>query len=78
MAKTQTKRAKKTSNGEHKMRKNPMTPLMRILNNKGAYRALEPVKANRYAVTVGKEPFDKDQIRINKVLYPHLFMDAAR
>lgn len=39
----QTKRAKKTSNGVNKHKKNKQSPLALVLMGKGAYQSLAPV-----------------------------------
>lgn len=71
----QKQRTKKVSKGIHGARKNPLSHAEKIAMGKGAYRALTPVQVDDawYGATSFKQPFDAEQAKLNRVLYPHLF-----
>lgn len=75
MPHSQKKRVKKTSAGINSNKKNPMSSLMRVLNNKGQFVNFPVSSGPRYSVVPGKEKFNPEQVRRNRELYPHLFMD---
>jgi hypothetical protein len=77
MATGQRKRTHKTSKGQNKNRKNPLSPLNRVLMGKGQYRSMEHIKCGNWKGASVKTPFDPVQAELNKQLYPDLFMDSS-
>lgn len=69
------KRTPKTSRGIHGATKHPLSEVEKVLLKKGIFRSLKPILMKApWRTAVGfKEPFDAEQARINRAMYPHLF-----
>jgi hypothetical protein len=79
MAKGQRARKPKTSKGVHgsggKGRR--LTDLELIHMGKGMFKTVPIIGGKRYTALASREPFDAEQARKNRILYPHLFSSYA-
>lgn len=63
------------SRGVNGATKHPLTGLTKVLMGKGLIQSLRPVEMKApWRGAIGfKEPFDPEQAKVNRSLYPHLF-----